>query len=925
MNLAGLAPAAFGRAVAPTWSWWSVLVWLAGALLLCGVGGNASAQVSPVARTSACRAVNDDGTPQLGKLELLRDATGSFDWATARDSTLWQPVNGAGQSFGYTSDAIWMRGTLCNQAERTVRRWLSVGSARLENVEFYRFSGDGDEPPMQKQAGTAIPMSQHQLQASVPVFEIDIPPGQQVSWMVRVSSRSAIEVFARMWTPDEFREQEGLDLAALALLVGPAMMVCVFTLLQGWSWGDRSFMLLALWIALAVAYLLSFNGYLYRYVFPGGGDIIVRAPGSLGTLSTLCYIAVTSVFVGPHRVRLWKWIYTVLVLLLVVAAAWTMFGPYRPGAMYSAVVVGAFYLVWFFSLIDVYRRGFPNAGLFFLSFVTVWVFLLIRLAEIGGLMPHTRIGYFSSPWIGGVAVIAMVAILATRRSRQMHTAHDDAQKTLMQSRIEEQARLEWAVVDRTRELYDALAAASAANKAKSDFLAGVSHDLRTPLTSIVGFAELIQGDGGESAERGRIIRRSAKHMLAMVNDIIDFARGDGASNQHVSSTYLHALIESVAQEADELARKSGNRLEVTVARGLPPVVRIDGKGLRRVLGNLLDNACKFTQLGTVQLRISQGDAPQPPEHVQLVFEVRDTGPGIDAADHQSIFEPFQRLKSAHMTPGVGLGLAIARQWANRAGGTLAIDSATGLGTTMTLTLSVALADERTIARHDVVDRAPSHVRFDGSDHVVWIAEDTGDIRQLLDEELSAMGFTTRTFDDGTGLIAATIAHDVQPPAIVLTDLMMPGADGAAVLGCMRQWQPSVPVVMLSAIPQQWERETRLGPLRFDAMIAKPIDMSELQATLARLLQLSPRQEPVVEAEAVSGVPVNPPDDELVTLRSLIGLGAMSDLIDWANRIEVDMPGTAAFAQRVRHLAAIGDITELEALSTALAATGVKAG
>ncbi|ANJ86799.1 hybrid sensor histidine kinase/response regulator [Pandoraea oxalativorans] len=792
----------------------------------------------------------------------------------ARDD--WRPVHGANVNVGFTAATVWLTGALCNPGRTPVTRWLAVGTPRLESVTFFR-EGDatrGGAPPLV--AGNHTPLAARAVAALLPVFPITLAPGERIRWALRVQSRSAVAIVPTLWEPTAYRQHEGLALVGTALLAAIALLVALFSLAQAWSWRDRGFLLLATWMTLALLYALAFDGYLYRYVFVQGGAWAVRAPGTLGSLASLCYVAVTLAFTGLARVPLWRWVYRGFVGLLLLAVGWTAWGDYRAGALYANGVGMAFYAVWFVSLLDAWRRGLPHARVFLLCYTPVWVSVALGMLQVQGVLDWAPLRHLHTSWLPGLCVMGMVGLLATRRAQQLHTAHAVALNTYLRAQDAAQARLEQAVSERTTALRAALAGAEQARRAKADFLASISHDLRTPLTTILGQAELLQSGGGAPAERARLIRSSGQHMLTMVSNLIDYARDDALEAAEPTAVYLHAMLETIAHTGAELARRHDNQFTFSVEGTPPPVVALDADGLYRVLGNLLDNASKYTRHGTIRLHVAfeGGDARDggeggeavdagasaearagdavPCRAATLRYQVSDTGPGIDPADHQRILEPFTRLANAQGLPGIGMGLAIAHRWVTRQGGTLVIESARGAGTTVRVTVPARVASEVDVAHPALTAVACPGPDIDGTGRRLWLAEDTAEIRHLLEDRLSALGFAVEAFADGRALIARLHAPHTARPDAVLTDGAMPHADGMAVLRAARAWRAEVPVVLLSAWPLPDTADGAPARPSFDAVLRKPIDFSELQRTLAHLLGLGATAAPAPVPPAAPG-------------------------------------------------------------------------
>lgn len=232
----------------------------------------------------------------------------------------------------------------------------------------------------------------------------------------------------------------------------------------------------------------------------------------------------------------------------------------------------------------------------------------------------------------------------------------------------------------------------AANQAKSNFLSVMSHELRTPLSAIIGYTDLIdRGVVGEVSEKqsaylGRI-RASSNHLLQIIEEILAFAGTEaGKESVRPEDLKLGELMAGVAAVADPLAAETGLSFDVTVADD-EAVIRTDPRKVRQILLNLVSNALKFTQEGSVEVRArSEGD--------ELVFEVEDTGVGIPEDRHESIFERFWQIEDplTRRAGGTGLGLTVARSFATLLGGTLTVQSEPDVGSTFTLRIPRAIEE-----------------------------------------------------------------------------------------------------------------------------------------------------------------------------------------------------------------------------------------
>lgn len=449
-------------------------------------------------------------------------------------------------------------------------------------------------------------------------------------------------------------------------------------------------------------------------------------------------------------------------------------------------------------------------------------------------------------------------------------------------------------------LRDAVLRANAADRAKTDFLARASHDLRAPLTSIIGYAQLLQGCGGTAGQHGQIIRHSADHMLTLINDLVEYASGSLRDEIDARPQRLPEFIERLTHEATMLARRNHNRFVLQRRDGLPGVVWMDARRVQQIVGNLIENAAKFTRQGSIELTVGHSTDGAPAGGVMLQIEVRDTGCGISADDLPRVFEPFFRCGDSRRIEGTGLGLPIVDLWIKRLGGSLQLDSTLGVGTRIRLAIPLKLGSEGDIeARQPHEEALPAPF---GGGRRLWVVEDAAETRGQLVDILENAGFVVACAEDGQAFIERIGAADAAAPCLVLTDLMMPGADGHAVCAAVRARWPGVPVVLLSAqAPDAGGTDSA-----FDARLHKPVAPARLRAALAGLLAPAPAEPPAAPAP-------RPDAATLARMRALIELGALTDLVEWAEALAAQTPEHDAFARKVLALADRWDVEALQAL------------
>jgi signal transduction histidine kinase/DNA-binding response OmpR family regulator len=391
--------------------------------------------------------------------------------------------------------------------------------------------------------------------------------------------------------------------------------------------------------------------------------------------------------------------------------------------------------------------------------------------------------------------------------------------------------LELLVEQRTAELVKARDEAQAANRAKSTFLANMSHELRTPLNAILGFSSLLRGRGASEQQRRDLdmINRSGEHLLGLINDVLDVAKIEaGRTELEIAPIDLGRLIEDVTDMVRPRAAQKGLALRVETAQ-LPLFIRIDAARLRQVLINLLNNAIKFTEQGSVSLRVNAVPANEKGE-VLLTFEIEDTGEGIAASDQAAIFDAFVQTNAAKRHEGVGLGLTISRQIIELMGGTIQVESIPGRGSRFRTEIPVERAQTPELHRGPDLERVTALAEGQPEFRVL-IVEDQQENWMVLQRLLENAGFRVRVAEDGAQGVKEFREWG---PQFIWMDLRMPTMDGVEATRRIRASEGGrqVKIAAVTASGYASERSEILAE-GFDDYIRKPYRPAEIFESMAR--------------------------------------------------------------------------------------------
>jgi signal transduction histidine kinase/CheY-like chemotaxis protein len=398
--------------------------------------------------------------------------------------------------------------------------------------------------------------------------------------------------------------------------------------------------------------------------------------------------------------------------------------------------------------------------------------------------------------------------------------------------------LEERVAERTQELNAAKSVAEtqserakAAAAAKTAFLAHMSHELRTPLNAILGFSDLMSHDAVLTPQQRshlNIINRSGEHLLALINDVLDFSKIDAARvTVNAAPFNLRRLLDDLISMFSLRAAQKRLWLVADLDPMLPDFIVADQSKLRQILINLLGNAVKFTSEGEISLRVHLVAKP-----AMLQFVVQDTGVGIAAEDLERIFDPFVQTQiPGQLQEGTGLGLAISREFARLLEGDLHVCSVVGRGSAFTLELPLCLADGVEKRPCETPSAQVIGLSADQPAYRLLVADDASTTRELLRELLLPLGFAVREAENGHQAVETWRAWQ---PHLIFMDINMPEIDGIAATRQIRAVgdAASAPVIVAMSASVSLEDRQVAQQAGCDDFLAKPFPLPSVLSLLA---------------------------------------------------------------------------------------------
>ncbi|SDA81405.1 Signal transduction histidine kinase [Pseudomonas sp. NFPP33] len=716
---------------------------------------------------------------------------------------------------GYSRSVFWLRLDLHYLPRKAQgdRNWLlELAYPPLDHLELYLPDEAGGFALAQR-TGDSLPFDTRQIRQHNYLFELNLEPNQTKRIYLRLESQGSIQAPLTLWAPNAYLEEQPARIYVLGIIYGVLLVMLVYNLFIFLSVRDTSYLYYILYIASFGLYQVSVNGAGIEYFWPNNPWWANAAtPFLIGSAALFgCQFARSFLHTGEHS----PWVDRLLLLLMACGAGVMILAlsvSYATALRLATYLALLFTVVIFAAGVLAWLRGMRVARYFIFAWTAFLIGGIVNTLMVLGYLPNVFLTMYASQ-IGSALEVGLLSLALADRINAMKEER---------TRILQEAGRKLETLN--QELADS-------NRFKDEFLATVTHELRTPMNGVIGSLELMQTVKMdiELEQYQKTAAASARDMMRMVNDILALTELQAGKLYPRRETFsLRGLFDGLRAQYAARAEDKGLTFALELDDNLPDTLEGDAAKLAQALGYLLDNAIKFTSQGGVTLQV--GRAGSVGSNLPLSVVVSDTGIGFAPGDGD-LYQRFHQLDGSMTRKygGLGIGLAICRQLVDLLGGVLSHESQPGQGSRFRLDVPLTLPLQPQAS--DVRPARPQGgtLQRQAQQCTVLIVEDNA-INQLVTRGmLLKLGYRVRTADNGAEALELLRSETVDA---VLLDCQMPVMDGFATCRALRALPgcAELPVLAITAHSHSGDRERCLAAGMSD-YLAKPVKFDELRVLL----------------------------------------------------------------------------------------------
>ncbi|MFO1406582.1 MAG: 7TM diverse intracellular signaling domain-containing protein [Steroidobacteraceae bacterium] len=739
-----------------------------------------------------------------------------------------------GVALGFMKGAVWLRLDVLNRSGADTPWLLEFTDPLLDDIRVYQQVPGGEW--RESRLGDKQKPSPDAVDALSPLMQLSPLPDRVSTIYVRVQSKSSMLVDLRVYTPRQFFQASMVSFLCYGAMFGIMVAMCLYNLGLYASLRDPNYILYVLSISTSGLFLASLSGHAPRWLWPDQRQWSEEIYQAIVAVTVITGLAFCTRFLEARRYApaLHRAI-LVLMVLAVLTVPLTAVAGFQQSILLTGAVSASSGTVGLITATICLARGQRSARYYLAAWALYCVGAVLAAARQHGLVENSFFSLHGME-IGTVLETVLMSLALSDRYNDLRLEKERAQ-------------------------HEAAESLRRMDRLKDEFLANTSHELRTPLQGIIGLAEsMLDGAAGRMSEAASrnlaMIVTSGQRLATLVNDILDFSK---MKNHELTlrrrAVDLRVAVEVVTRLISPLAASKSLELVNEVAPALPPV-DADEDRLQQILHNLIGNAVKFTDSGSVRVRARvDGD--------RVRVEVVDTGPGIAPEHHARIFESFEQVEESATRShgGTGLGLAVSRRLVQLHGGDIGLESTLGQGATFSFTLGIAGPELSTAAAPagvvpadaipataaagspvpvlvevEAEEGARAHTGAAGERIRILVVDDEPVNQLVMHNHLTLENFEVIRAE--SGVRALELLASGEKVDLILLDVMMPKLSGFEVCREIRKTHlpTQLPVVMVTARNQTQDLKEGLQVGAND-YITKPVAKGELLARIRTHLNL----------------------------------------------------------------------------------------